>query len=143
MVHLWVSLQNERINKPCLNKRVTRIFSERDGSFFYGDNCIDIYIAAKCDYEHLEGVVRKVVSNASGWVRNCRERERVERMEMRHIVGECGHISHRSLRKLFPRKDGDAIWEETQCDVYRNDGNFKMFAWETARFYYVLCFDTS
>ena len=144
MVHLWVSLQNERINHPCLNKRVTRIFRERGGdSFFYGDNCIDIYIAAKDDYEHLEAVVRKVNSIAGGWVAYCRERQKVERMLMANTISECGYVTDRSLPKLFPRKDGAAIWEEVQCEVYRNDGNFKLFAWDTARFYYVLCFVTS
>lgn len=144
MVHLWVSLQNERINHPCLNKRVTRIFRERGAdSFFYGDNSIDIYIGTKNDYDHLEAAVRKVNNIAGGWVAHCKEREKVERMQMRNIIGECGYITHKSLPKLFPRKDVPAIWEETQCEVYRSDGNFKMFAWETPRFYYVLCFDTS
>ena len=142
MVHLWVSLQNDRINRPCLNKRVTRIFLGRDSSF-YGDYNLDIYIAGKEDYESLEAVVRKVTDTAGGWIKYCKQRKCVERAPMKDIIGECGYITHRSLPKLFPRKDGASIWEHVQFDVYRCDGNFKMFAWDTPRFYYVVCFDTS
>jgi hypothetical protein len=142
MVHLWVSLQNNRIKQPCLNKRVERIFRDRY-SFFYGDYNLNIYIAGKEDYESLEEVVKKVTNVAGGWVSGCKQRKCVEQGPMRDIIGECGHIIHRSLPKLFPRRDNAAIWDKVQFDVYRCDGNFKMFAWESARFYYVLCFDTS
>jgi hypothetical protein len=142
MVHLWVSLKNNRINRPCLNKRVTRIFLG-DDSYFYGDYKLDIYIAGKEDYHNVDAVVRKVGAVAGGWVSDCRECERVELILMRDTMIECGDISPRSLPKLFPRKDGASIREQILSNVYRCDGNFKMIAWDTPRFYYVVCFDTS
>lgn len=134
MVHLWVSLENNKIRQPCLNRRVVRIF--KDGAtLFYGDYCLDIYVATKHDYDHLEAVVRKVSDREH-------EREKVEHMRMKDIIGECGYITHTSLPKIFPSKDGESLWEHVQCEIYRNDGNFKLFAFETTRFYYVIRFVT-
>ena len=59
MVHTWISLQNDSINSPCLNKRILRIFRNESVNF-YGDYNLDIYIGTKHDYSNIEEVISKV-----------------------------------------------------------------------------------
>lgn len=140
MVQLWVSLQNNRISGPCMNRRVTRIFLD-EYVFFYGDYDLDIYIGTKHDYRSLDDVVHKVRDKCTGWIRYCHERESVVQKSLKDVIGECGNLTHKSLPKVFPRRE--SVWDTVQCEIYRDDGNFKMFACETERFYYVICFATS
>lgn len=110
---------------------------------FYGDYDLDIYIAPKADYAAggLEAAIAKAAGTEDGWARRCTviEKER-HYSSLYSIVSEFGRISERGLRKMFPwREDGVVV---RACQM-RYDGNFKMLACETGRFYYVFCFATS
>lgn len=59
MVHTWISLQNDSINSPCLNKRILRIFRNESVNF-YGDYNLDIYIGKE--------VISKVKLLSEGWI---------------------------------------------------------------------------
>ena len=110
---------------------------------FYGDYDLDIYIAAKSDYTTggLEAAIVTVGGAEGGWARRCSviEKER-HWSSLSSIVSEFGDVSDRGVRKMFPwREDGVVV---RACQT-RYDGNFKMLACETGRFYYVFCFATS
>jgi hypothetical protein len=142
MVHTWVSLQNDRITRPCDNRRVLRIFRVTD-TCFYGDYELDIYMGTKHDYTSLDAVIAKVIAKGSGWIQNARPEDAQDTTtygSLFDIVNEFGSVGHSEKRKLFPwRETGDLV----RATVLRKDGNFGMVACETRRFYYVLCFATS
>lgn len=146
MVHRWLSLQNDRFRRPCMHRRVTRIFRD-PGNFFYGDYELDIYVGTKNDYFHMEDVLRKVmktddITNMYGFLRNLEFEgggTLVDR-SIESVVFEMGHFSMTSTRNLFPRRE---TFETRVCIEFRNTGNDKMFACETERFFYVIFFATS
>ena len=141
MVHTWVSLTNDKINYVCLNKRILRIFRNEDIRF-YGDYNLDVYLGTKNDYVNLEAVVSKVIASGGGWIRH-NEMSDARQCVMHRLdqyMSDCGDIPDREFKKMFPRReDGKVI----KGIVLRKDGNFLMYACETARFYYVICFATS
>ena len=145
MVHAWVSLCNDRLSGACINPRVLRIFKNED-TRFYGDYDLDIYIGTKHDYTSLHRVVDTVVhEKGTGWIRNIRDVEHIlEDRSLTSILSECGWVPTKELPKLLPRKGvAEAGLPLVNCWVYRNDGNFKVVACETGRYYYVICFATS
>jgi hypothetical protein len=144
MAHLWVSLCNDRLSEPCLNKRILRIF-KHEWTRFYGDYELDIYLGTKNDYEGLEGVVERVVARGRGWIRNLREPERVATDQtLLRVLDRCGDVPSTMLHKFLPRKGvAEASEPLVRCLVYRADGNFTAIACETERYYYVVCFATS
>lgn len=140
MVHTWISLRNDKFGLPSIGKNVMRIFQGDDPANFYGDYDLDIYIGTKHDYDSLDVVVSAVISCGNGWIRYIKDKIRTESMYLASIINEFGNVSDK--RKLFPRKER-AYDERHTVDIYRSDGNFKMYACETPRFYYVFCFATS
>jgi len=141
MVHTWLSLRNDKLTCPCLSARfMPRIFRGEDHAYFYGDYDLDIYIGTKHDYPSLDAVVAAVVRQGGGWIRNIKHKERTEMLYIANIINEFGHLPDK--RKLFPHKES-AFDVRLPTDIYRHDGNFKMYACETPRFYYVFCFATS
>ena len=141
MVHLWISLCNDKIETPCLNKRILRIF-RNDDAFFYGDYEFDMYIGTKHDYSSLEDVVSKVITKCGGWIRYMKveDGKPCEKSHMSSYISQCGSMSDSAFRKMFPWKENYKVVKGVEL---RNDGNFKMFACETDRYYYVICFATS
>ena len=142
MVQLWISLVNEKFSsRPCENKRILRIFRNRE-NLFYGDNELDIYITPKKDYADLSSVFTRVANKDGGWIRNLKVADGVVSSEcnLSQIVSNFGSISESGLRKMFPRKEKGKV---SQCIVYRKDGNFYAYGCETERFYYVFLFATS
>jgi hypothetical protein len=127
-----------------MNPRVLRIFKNEE-VYFYGDYELAIYLGIKHDYRNLEDVAKAVIQEGSGWIRKLTEPERsLTDRSLTSILGECGWVPTKELRKLLPRKGvAEASEVLLRCDVYRNDGNFMMFACETERYYYVICFATS
>ncbi len=140
MVHLWISLQNDRISAPCVNARVTRIFKDPD-VLFYGDYCLAIFIGTRHDYPSLESAVEAATERGPRWTQRCGEVERTMTKYISHIIGEFGVVSERHMRKIFPRRQD--LEELVDVSVYRYDGNFKMLACSTQRYHYVFAFDTS
>ena len=65
MVHTWVSLINDKMDQPCQNKRILRIFRNEDIRF-YGDYNLDIYLSAKKDYANIEAAVSRVIASRGG-----------------------------------------------------------------------------
>lgn len=142
MVQLWISLVNEKFSTtPCENKRILRIFRNRE-NLFYGDNELDVFITPKKDYADLSSVVERAIMKSGGWVRNVKVANGVVSSEcsLSQIVSKFGSISESGLRKMFPRKENGKVM---QCIVYRKDGNFYAYGCETERFYYVFLFATS
>ena len=147
MVQTWLSLRNDDVRLPCLNKHATRIFQKgctlsRPKVYFYGDYDLDIFIGTKNDYANLEAVATKIIAQRRGWVRHCRM-EDSSLWDIKHldqVVALCGHVPERELKKMFPRREDCTV---LKCFVLRRDGNFFMCACETSRFYYVVCFATS
>lgn len=144
MVHTWVSLRNNRLADACMNPRVLRIFKNENVNF-YGDYDLDIYLGIKHDYRSLEDVAKAVIRDGGGWIQNLKGPEQsLTDRSLTSILSECGWIPAKELRKLLPRKGvAEASEALVRCDVYRKDGNFMMFACETRRYYYVICFATS
>lgn len=138
---MWISLRNDKIGKPCLNKRILRIFRNED-TFFYGDYEFDMYIGTKHDYSSLDDVISKVIDKANGWIRyiNLEDGVPCEKSHMSSYISDCGCVSDSSFRKIFPQKENYNVLKGV---VLRKDGNFTMYGCETERFYYVFCFATS
>lgn len=143
MVQLWISLRNDKITKPCINRKFRNIFKDKDNKF-YGDYDLDVYFGTKNEYKTYEEVVEKVVKKESGWIRNIKDENKkqleVSPNSLKHIVFEFGWLNERAIKKMFPRKE---TYEVINFYQYRSDGNFKMFAIETSKFFYVFCFATS
>lgn len=141
MVHTWISLINEKLNKPCQNKKILSIF-RHDGVYFYGDNTFDLYLATKHDYKSLESVVLKVIENNVAWA-FYDELNKAKHSNKKHLadyISDCGNIPQSLFNKVFPHKEDYNVIKGLEL---RHDGNFIMYACETKRFYYVLCFATS
>jgi hypothetical protein len=110
---------------------------------FYGDYELDIYIAAKSDYKAggLEAAIARAAGAESGWARQHSAVEKeVHYSSLSAILCEFECVSESMLRKVFPWREDGAVLRTYQM---RCNGNFKMFACETGRFYYVFCFATS
>ena len=141
MVHTWISLCNDKINHPCQNKRILRIFNNKDIRF-YGDYNLDIYLSAKNDYVSIEVVISKVINSQGGWIRSTKMSKTIPCVlgRLDQYMSDCGNIPDREFKKMFPRReDGNVI----KGLVVRKDGNFIIYGCETTRFYYVICFATS
>ena len=52
----------------------------------------------------------------------------------------CGIIPDNEFKKMFPRRENYKVNKGIKL---RKDGNFIMYACETEKFYYVICFATS
>ena len=141
MVHHWIHLRNDKIVKPCLNHRVTRVFRNGAASF-YGDYDLDVYIGTKHDYGSLETVIEKVVGEEGGWIRNVKLRDAVplDTTHLSSILSDCGWFNDAAFKKIVPWKEDGVL---VRALVLRKDGNFIFYGCETARFYYVICFATS
>ena len=146
-MHLWISLINEKINKSCMNYRITRIFNSHQVNF-YGDYDLDIFIGTKHDYHSLINLLDKVIITSSGWIRyiksqNCELNFSKDKFKnLSDILNDIGNVSSsdKLFHKIFPKKENGNIHD---IIITRYDGNFKMFACETDTFYYVICFATS
>jgi hypothetical protein len=141
MVHSWIHLRNDRITEKCLNHRVTRLFRNRH-AFFYGDYDLDIYLSPKGDYASLRDAVNRVIVKSGGWVSRCRVNEEVmeDYRSLTRIISEFGRVDDSQMYKFLPRRDTTPVIHSVR---YRKDGNFKLLACETEKFYYVFCFATS
>jgi hypothetical protein len=143
MVHTWVSLRNDRIGTPCDNRRVLRIFHGENAAHFYGDYDLDIFMGTKHDYKSLDAVIAKTTAKSGGWIHCVSPEDGTDSTaysSLFDIMNEFASASQSQKRKLFPwRETGDLV----RVRRMRDDGNFKMYACETQRFYYVLCFATS
>jgi hypothetical protein len=141
MVQTWISLRNDRIGAPCVNRRVTRIFL-RDDVRFYGDYDLDIYLATRNEYPTLEAVVAAVIRRGGGWVSCCPMTPPKEDTvpDVSHCLWEMGRVPETLNRKFFPRKE---LYDSCRQVDYRNDGNFILRAAESSRFFYVFCWATS
>jgi len=109
---------------------------------FYGDYDLDIYLGTKHDYTNLEQVISKVINISGGWIKNITLHD-IKPNELTHLVSYmsyCGIIPHKELKKMFPRREN---YNVTKGITLRKDGNFIMYACETEKFYYVICFATS
>ena len=82
MVHTWISLRNDKINSPCQNKRILRIF-RNESVRFYGDYNLDIYLGTKHDYTNLEQVISKVINISGGWIRS--NKMSIEAIQLNHL----------------------------------------------------------
>jgi len=132
MVQLWISLINEKVNRKCINSKITRIFKDKH-TYFYGDNELYIYIGTKNEYSCLEEVVDKVISIETGWIRNCGRFEPTEEppISLSRIINQFGNIDEDILRKIFPRKEDYIVDDNCRYIKYRNDGNFHMSAYQS------------
>lgn len=141
MVHTWISLENNKIAHPCKNKRILRIF-KNENVYFYGDYTFDIYLGTKHDYTSLDAVVSKVIENGNGWIRHNDMNKAVSSYisNLSEYISKCGDLPYNEFKKLWPRSEN---YEVLRGYVFRDDGNFLMYACETCRFYYVICFATS
>ena len=145
MVIKWISLVNNKINKVCENKKILRIFKDGD-TYFYGDYELDIFISSKNDERigivlGIYDVISRVISSSRGWISNCDSKAvKSNYTNLAEIINEFGNVSSNNLRKMFPRRENLIVINSI---TLRNDGNFKMIACETERFYYVFCFATS
>lgn len=141
MVQHWISLINNRIHQPCINTKVTKIFSQSN-SFFYGDYELDVYLASKGEYTTLESVLNRVISKSDGWIYCCHNLPWSFPLynSFASIIYEFGDIDSRCFKMLFPKKEKNHILGSIQV---RKDGNFKLIACESQRYYYVFCFATS
>ncbi len=141
MVHTWISLRTDKVYQKSLNKKAS-YFRNYDINF-YGDYDLDIYITSKNDYDNLEQVTQKVIMNNSGWISNCQLSKILQINHLQSIINMFGYTSERGFKVLFPYNERKTNYQVIKCLEYRNDGNFKMLACETSRFYYVFCFATS
>jgi hypothetical protein len=139
MVHHWISLQNNRINQNCLNKRVIRIF-QNSNNFFYGDYNLDIYLGTKNDYHSLESMLEKVISIGSGWIHSSNENFQYKDYDLEDVISQCGSIDRKTLKKIFPKRE---TFQSIKTIKVRNDGNFILIGVETSQYYYIICFATS
>lgn len=138
MVHTWISICNEKINSPCLNNRILRIFKNKHVNM-YGDYNLDIYIGTKYDYTNIEQVISKVINR--GWINiKISDIEPIQLTHLEQYISYCGDIPYNEFKKIFPRRENYIV---TRGFKLRNDGNFFMYACETTKFYYVICFVTS
>ena len=142
MVHTWISLRNDKMNDKSLNTRGPLITRDREKAFFYGDYDLDVFLTAKKDYGDLESVVRRVIDQRGGWIRQIKATDARPSGEtsVAQIMSNFGWISDSALRRMFPRKENGVI---KNALVYRKDGNFSFYACETEKFYIVFCFATS
>ena len=141
MVHTWISLRNDKINSPCQNKRILRIF-RNESVRFYGDYDLDIYIGTKHEYTNLEQVISKVITISGGWIRNITLND-IKPNQSTHLgtyMSDCGIIPDNEFKKMFPHREN---YKVNKGITLRKDGNFIMYACETENFYYVICFATS
>lgn len=141
MVHTWISLRNDKLYHPCQNKRILRIFKNKDVRF-YGDYDLDIYLGVKNDYDSLEAVISKVISNGDGWIRNIQisNAKLCDTSNLTYYISDCGFMPFKEFKKMWPRREDYKVLRGLEL---RKDGNFYMYACETERYYYVICFATS
>jgi hypothetical protein len=152
MVHTWISVRNDRIVGDDTVKSIGARHFRRalmvDGTSFYGDYDLDMYVGTQSDYDSLWAVAAKVIRDGSGWIRYTNmdvaesEFANAEYSSMEKLLREFGWVSAAACEKLLPRKEkgGEHI---VRTHVFRRDGNFKLIAVETSRLYYVFCFATS
>jgi hypothetical protein len=144
MVHRWISLCNDRIDATCQNKRILRIFQNKEVSF-YGDYNLVIYLGTKNDYSSLDAFVSKLIISEGGWISEIQMKDaeisKMDRLEQ--YMALCGWIPHKEFKKMFPRREESNNYEIIKGFKLLDDGNFKKYVCETHRFYYAICFVTS
>ena len=67
----------------------------------------------------------------------------IEPIQLNHLdkyMYDCGIIPDNEFKKMFPRRENYKVNKGIKL---RKDGNFIMYACETEKFYYVICFATS
>ena len=69
MVHTWISLNNNQINKKCLNYKIINIFKNSE-SFFGGDYTLDIFVGVKQDYKTIEDIINNTIIKSNNWIQN-------------------------------------------------------------------------
>ena len=132
MVHTWVSLTNDKIDRLCQNKRILRIFRNEDVRF-YGDYNLDIYLSAKNDYANIEAAVSRVIDSRGGWIQRTKmsDASPCEMGRLDQYMSDCGYIPDREFKKMFPhREDCEVI----KGIVLRKDGNV-YFAYSAMKIY--------
>ena len=92
MVHTWISLRNDKINSPCQNKRILRIF-RNESVRFYGDYNLDIYLGTKHDYTNLEQVISKVINISGGWIKNITLNDNYQDIDDYHLLIDFKYIT--------------------------------------------------
>lgn len=117
----------------------------RGETCFYGDNQVTIYVGTKHDYADLDAVAAAVARrNQRNWIaRSLDAKVAEDAMSLAGVISACGSVSPKTLRRLFPWREYADIETRRACTVYRRDGNFAVFALESSRLYYVVCFATS
>lgn len=152
MVHTWISVRNDKIVGGDAAKSIGARHFRRalmvDGTSFYGDYDLDVYVGTHSDYDSLWAVAAKVIRGGGGWIRYTdmgvaeSAFANAKYSSMENLLGEFGWVSTDACEKLLPRKEkgGEHI---VRTHVFRRDGNFKLIAVETRRLYYVFCFATS
>jgi len=142
MVHHWISLRNDKIVNTCENKKICRIFNKnKNYTNFYGDYDLEIFLGTFNDYDSLETFYHKVLSNSSGYLRNY-NKNITSSMEhnISYVLNRIGSVPESNYRKIFPKKEK---YETVKTYKLREDGNFYIYAIQTTKFYYLICFATS
>jgi len=151
MVHLWISLINEKLMEKrlgkkykCLKSNIEKICQKRKISFF-GDNEFQIYLGSKHDYLNLHTFSEKIIQNSNDWMRNCKlPLENISNLyylnSFYKVFQEFGHISEKNIKLILPKKE---TFDFKNILIYRLDGNFKLISVETSRFFYLFSFATS
>jgi hypothetical protein len=139
MVHSWVHLRNNKIIYNCLNNKVKNIFIN-NGTYFYGDYDLDIYLGTKSDYNNLQSVVKKVFEYKLKQCFKIRDERIGDYTDIKYIINEFGNVESTKIKRFLPRKE---TYKVIKSIIYRYDGNVKVIACETERYYYLFCFITS
>ena len=142
-MQLWLSLRTDKIYKNGLiNKQIVDILNK--DITFYGDYDIDIYLADKKIYTTIDYVIKKVINNSNGWIKNCSEIGNIIPINnLKDIMNLFGIINNNSITKLFPHREKQTGYQIIKTVEFKNNGNFKLIACETNIFFYVFCFATS
>ena len=144
MVHIWIAACNEKLSErvPSIGARNFRRALATGEASFYGDCELDIFIGTRNDYDSLLEVAETVLRAGGGWIRSSKmnDAKPVEYSSMSRVLSEIGWFSDSAERRILPRRERGRV---LRSFVFRNDGNFKLFAAETEGFYYVICFATS
>ena len=135
MVHLWISIVNDKLNHICDHKKILKIFNE-ETTYFYGDYNLDIFMLSKNEWKNadLNKVVERVLDEDINTLKD------ESYTTLGEIVQKFGQISEKNLKRMFPKKENMNV---NKSFTIRNDGNFYTIACETERFYYVFCFVSS
>ena len=139
-------VENNSVCKTTKNGKakhlLTRIHTRHDQSFL-------MFLQTRHNYESKGQFLTKLVSDSTPrWVKNYIGREitfekphTIKDMEdIWNILDDCFHLNGVDIKEFFPKKER---FQNVDGFCVLNNGNFRVWCFETELFYYAICYAQS